>query len=162
MSTFSSFRHVLNIFDHTEGSFETIKLLFRILPAINVVIIPSASILLSIRVRAVYSRNIYINIFFGSCWLVVFGFFAFDSINGLLRCSRFILPTQCFVLHHTDAWGYMANVVYDTLLYLSISWRLASFAPTDRWQDRLKSFFTGEGLGWLSRVLLQSGQLYYL
>jgi len=46
-------------------------------------------------------------------------------------------------------------------MYLAISWRLASFATVDRWQDRLRLFVTGEGLGWLSQVLLRSDQAYY-
>jgi hypothetical protein len=47
-------------------------------------------------------------------------------------------------------------------MYLSISWRLASFSTSNTWQASFKSFFTGDELGWLSKVLLQSGQLYYL
>jgi hypothetical protein len=45
---------------------------------------------------------------------------------------------------------------------LSISWQLALFAPAHKWYDWLKSFVTGDGLSWLSKLLLQSGQIYYL
>jgi hypothetical protein len=134
----------------------------HIIAGANMVMMPAASFLLFVRVKAVYSQNIHVTTFFSFCWLVMLSFFVFDSIRGILQCSDPRSLAKCFVLQHTDAWGYMANAVYDTLLYLSISWQLASFAPADRWQERLKSFFTGEGLGWLSKVLLQSGQMYYL
>jgi hypothetical protein len=124
-------------------------------------IMPANSALFFIRVRAVYWRNKYVTAFFGSYWLAILGFFIFDSISGIMRCSDIGPSTRCFVLQHSDAWGYIATAVYDTLMYLSISWRLASFTPADRWQDRLKSFVTGNGLGSLSKALLQSGQMYY-
>jgi hypothetical protein len=73
---------------------------------------------------------------------------------GLVRLTLFY-PNM-------DALAYISTATFDTLMYLSISWRLASFATIDRWQDRLRLFITGNGLGWLSKVLLQSGQMYYL
>ena len=101
-------------------------------------------------------------IFFGFSWIGVIGIFGYISIKGMAQCSGAKSSTKCFVVQRIDAWGYIATAIYDTLMYLAISWKLASFAPVDRWQDRLKSFITGEGLGWLSKVLLQSGQVYYL
>ena len=125
------------------------------------IIMPANSALFFIRVRAVYWRNKYVTAFFGSYWLAILGFFIFDSISGIMRCSDIGPSTRCFVDQHTDAWGYIATAVYDTLMYLSISWRLASFVQANRWQDRLKLFFTGDGFGCLSKALLQSGQMYY-
>jgi len=117
-----------------------------------------------IRLRAVYLRNKYVIIFFASGWLVVLSIFTLDSIKAIRECSKPVHPPQstCFQLRHSEAWGYIATAVYDTLMYLAISWKLASFAAVERWQNRLRSFVTGDGLGWLSKVLLQSGQLYYL
>jgi hypothetical protein len=137
-------------------------MLMFMISVLNMVIMPATSVLFFVRLSAVYSRNKYVMSFFGSFWLITLGIFIFDSIKGLLRCSDIGPSTRCFSLQHQDAWGYMATSIYDTLAYLSISWQLASFAPADRWYDRLKSFATGEGLGWLSKVLLQSGQIYYL
>jgi hypothetical protein len=63
----------------------------------------------------------------------------------------------------SDAWGFVANSIYDTLIYLAISWQLASFSMAgDGWKDRLRSFVSGDGLLGLSKALLQSGQIYYL
>jgi hypothetical protein len=53
--------------------------------------------------------------------------------------------------------------VNDTLVFLAISYRMTSFAMVkSTWRARTKSFFTGDGLYYLSKVLLQSGQIYYL
>jgi hypothetical protein len=53
--------------------------------------------------------------------------------------------------------------VNDTLVFLAISYRMTSFAMVNStWRARTKSFFTGDGLYYLSKVLLQSGQVYYL
>jgi hypothetical protein len=123
---------------------------------------PAASALFFIRLSAVYSRNKYITAFFGSFWLVILGLFVFDSTKSIMRCSEIVQSTHCWKARRIDAWGYIAAAAYDTLMYLSISWQLASFATVDRWQDRLRLFVTGNGLGWLSKVLLQSGQVYYL
>jgi len=127
----------------------------------NIIIIPAASGLFCIRLTAVYSHDKYVLIFFGVCWLGLLGIFAYISIEGMARCSRVNISTPCFMVQPIDAWGYIAAAIYDTLMYLAISWRLASLAMVDRWQDRLKSFVTAKDLGWLSKVLLQSGQMYY-
>jgi len=140
---------------------ETCRLLARFVGAANIVIMPAASGLFFIRLSAVYSRNKYIMTFFGFCWLATLGFFLFDSARVLLRSSNVGQSVPCLAAEHKDAWGYIATAVYDTFMYIAISWRLASCASVDRWQDRLRLFVTGDGLGWLSQVLLRSGQMYY-
>jgi hypothetical protein len=132
----------------------------RLIGAANIVIMPAASGLFFVRLSAVYSCNKCVMTCFGCCWLGILGIFVFDTTVGILRCLDH--SAMCFVVQHNDAWGYIAAAIYDTLMYFAISWRLASFATVDRWQDRLRSFVTGDRLGWLSKVLLQSGQAYYL
>jgi len=63
----------------------------------------------------------------------------------------------------TDAWAYTASAIFDTLIFLAISWRLASTSMIgSSWSDRLRSFVGGEGLLGLSKVLLRGGQSYYI
>jgi hypothetical protein len=55
------------------------------------------------------------------------------------------------------------TVVYDTLIFLMISYRVVSISMvSDTWSARAKSFVRGDGLHHLSKALLQSGQAYYL
>ena len=123
---------------------------------------PAISGLFFVRLSAVYAHDKRIIAIFGSFWLVVLGIFIFDTTTVLSRYSSPSLSQQCFVFTRTDTWGFIATAAYDTLMYLAISSRLATFAPTSGWKARLKSFITGDGLGWLSKVLLRSGQIYYL
>jgi hypothetical protein len=132
-----------------------------LISVLNMIIIPAGSALFFVRLRAVYSHKKYVLGFFILWWLSILGLFIFDSARGLSRCLGIVQSTQCFT-DRPDALAYLATTSYDTLMYGFISWKLASFAWVDRWQDWLRSFFTGDGLGWLSKVLLQSGQTYYL
>ena len=55
------------------------------------------------------------------------------------------------------------TAVYDTLIFIAISYRMISLSMLDGpWSTRVKSFFTGNGLHHLSKAMLQSGQVYYL
>ena len=123
--------------------------------------LPAASGLFFVRLKGVYSRNKYVMAFFASSWLVVLAIFLWTSLKNILRCSL-AKELTCLRFRPFDSWGYIATAVYDTFVYLAISWQLAAMATVDRWQDRLKSFITGDGLGWLSKILLRSGQVYYL
>ena len=119
----------------TEDEFPSFKRVILIMPAI--------SSLFFVRLSAVYSHDKYIITFFGSCLLAVLGFFVFDTTSVLSQYSDTGSSQQCFVTGHPDAWGYIATAMYDTLMYLAISWRLASFATTNCWKLRVRSFVTG-------------------
>ena len=55
------------------------------------------------------------------------------------------------------------TAVYDTLVFLAISWRIISYTVEgDTWQARSRFFFMGKGLHSVSKALLRGGQLYYL
>jgi hypothetical protein len=150
-------------FCYAEANIDTCKMVARFIGAANIFIMPAISSLFFFRLIAVYSYDKFVVTFFGSCWLVVLGIFIFDTTTVISRSlADADAAKQCFVYTHTDAWGYIATAVYDTLMYLAISWRLASFAMDDQWNSRLRSFATGGGLSGLSKVLLRSGQMYYL
>jgi hypothetical protein len=54
------------------------------------------------------------------------------------------------------------NAVYDTLVFLAISYRIISYTIIgDSWSARVKTFFGANGLPRLSKGLLHGGQLYY-
>ena len=53
-------------------------------------------------------------------------------------------------------------VIFDTTVYISISYRMTTFwVPCSKW-TRCKAFFTGTGSGPISSALLHTGQLYFL
>jgi hypothetical protein len=162
LTYFNSISPIIYLTAHTvlaEVPLSSCWMFSQMIAAANVLIMPAVCGLFCIRLNAVYSYNKYIMIIFGLCWLAILAIFIFDTVTVL---SRFSQSTGCFVVEHSDAWGYIATAVYDTLMYLAISWRLAWFAPSNGWQSRTKSFFTGGGLSGLSKVLLRSGQVYYL
>jgi hypothetical protein len=125
--------------------------------AAKMVTIPAISGIFYARLSAVYAHNKAVMVFFGAWWLGIFGCFLVASISMLSK------PNQLNLIEHQDAWGFIANLVYDTLIYLAISWQLASFSVAgNSWKYRLKSFVHGDGLFRLSKALLHSGQAYYL
>jgi len=100
----------------------TCQMIARLIGATNIVIMPAISGLFFVRLSAVYSYNKYVVAFFGSCWLAVLGFFVFAITSVIWQYSDD--SKQCFAIGRTDAWGYIATGVYDTLMYLGGSHRL--------------------------------------
>lgn len=58
--------------------------------------------------------------------------------------------------------GLVAAAVNDTMVFVAISWKLILVSFAEGWSGRMESFFRGKYMGRISRVLLQTGQLYYL
>lgn len=123
---------------------------------------PAVCGLFFVRLSAIYAGNKYVITFFGLSWLGVLGIFIYDTTTVLSRFRSQGASFQCYSVKGYDAWEYIATASYDTLIYLAISLRLASLGMDDNWKSRLKSFVTGGGLSGLMRVLLRSGQVYYL
>lgn len=134
--------------------------------AVNIFAVPTISFLFFLRVTAVYLHNKVIITFFGVLWFGVLSLFVLDSTT--MFSFDFIDEKHsrpCSLAGRTiDAWAYVASAIFDTLVFLAISWRLASTSMTSNasFRDRLKSFVRGEGLLDLSKALLHSGQLYYM
>lgn len=81
--------------------------------------------------------------------------------------SIFVLPAQIYGFTVcTTRYSELPIVsifVYDTLVCLAISYRLAANSMTGpNLRSRLMSIISGEGLYSLSKSLMRSGQLYYL
>jgi hypothetical protein len=140
----------------------TCEKLASVIATANLAIMPAVCGLFFVRLSAIYAGNKYIMTFFGLCWLGILGIFIFDTTTVLSRFRNDSTSFQCFSVKNYDAWEYIATALYDTLIYIAISWQLASLGMNDGWKYRLKSFVTGGGLSGLARVLLRSGQTYYL
>jgi len=124
--------------------------------------VPATSLLFLFRVRAVYNRSRIITAFFGIIWLAIAGL----SILIMLGITGERIPytRRCTegLPHKFTTVPIMLTAVNDTLVFLAISYRMVSSAMVrSTWSARAKSFFKGEGLHYLSKALLQSGQAYY-
>ncbi|KZP23855.1 hypothetical protein FIBSPDRAFT_447784 [Athelia psychrophila] len=120
--------------------------------------LPTASLLFYIRLSAIYLHDKRAMVFFGLLWSAVMGYFVYDTVQS----------HEQFVLIHSispgknHAWIYITNAIFDTLVYLAISWKLAAFSTSDdSYKQRLLSFTTGDGLLGLTKALLRGGQIYY-
>jgi hypothetical protein len=79
-----------------------------------------------------------------------------EHIPYTRRCTEGVAHSYTFV-------PIIVTAVNDTLVYVAISYRLATISMVSgTWRARAKSFFTGNGLHSLSKALLESGQVYYL
>ncbi|KZP07984.1 hypothetical protein FIBSPDRAFT_840687 [Athelia psychrophila] len=120
------------------------------------------SFLFLLRVRAVYLRSTVVTALFSILWLatVALNLFTYASIRaGPQTGTHFCTGSQ---VHHTT-YPSISSFVFDTLVFVAISYRLAADAATEQsWRARLLSVVTGKGLFSISRVLMTSGQLYYL
>jgi len=136
--------------------------LMPVLYAMNMITLPLASALFFLRLKAVYHDDTYVIAFFSLFWLAVLFVFIIETIRTLVPCVQDgHTSLDCIDGRPIIGYPYLMAAINDSLMYLAMSWRLASFVPSERWQHRLRSFVTGKGLGSISKVLLQSGQLYY-
>ncbi|KZP04027.1 hypothetical protein FIBSPDRAFT_671104, partial [Athelia psychrophila] len=120
------------------------------------------SFLFFLRVRAVYLCSRSVTVLFGILWLIVatLNIYTDASIRaGPLTDNQYCINFQ--VQHFT--YPSITSFVYDTFVFIAISYRLAADAATEQsWRARLQSAVTGKGLFNVSRALMISGQLYYL
>ncbi|KAF7986414.1 hypothetical protein HWV62_31145 [Athelia sp. TMB] len=121
--------------------------------------LPTASFLFYVRLSAIYLHDKKAMSFFAVLWGSVLAYFIFDGVESYKQYHTFhiIIPGR---IH---AWDYIINLIYDTLVYLSVSWQLAGFSVGEHSRkQRILAFTTGKGLLGLSKALLRNGQLYYL
>ena len=61
-----------------------------------------------------------------------------------------------------STFGLIAVAIFDTAVFIAISIRCISCGMADGWKQWTRSFFEGSSMGRVSRLLLKTGQLYYL
>jgi len=123
---------------------------------------PATSLLFFFRLKAVYRHSRIIITVFGIFWLAIAGLSIFIMLS--ITINRIPYTQYCFEtqVHGYNAIPIILTTVNDTLVFLAISYRMVSSAMVEStWKARTKSFFTGNGLLYLSKILLQSGQVYY-
>jgi hypothetical protein len=125
--------------------------------------LPGTAALFFFRVRAVYDRSKAVTVIFGILWLATLGaiiVFPFSVKGGHIGTTDYCLLLS---VSPVIAAAGIINTCSDTLVFLAISWRIARHNTTgETWREHLRSFCKGDGLPGISRILLQSGQAYYL
>lgn len=58
--------------------------------------------------------------------------------------------------------GFSATVIYDTVVFVAISYQVLQVNFVDIHHSKMFSRVCGRGMGAVSRALLQSGEYYYL
>ncbi|KAF9552837.1 hypothetical protein CPC08DRAFT_698243 [Agrocybe pediades] len=133
------------------------------LQALYPILIPSTSLLFFFRVRAMYSDNTKVVVFFFLLWLAVIG----GSITPIIGVSAMnIGPTDYCINSGLKLYVSAACIVpfvHDTLVFCATSWRLWKNAHiTQNIHNNVKVMVLGHHLPSFSRALLKDGQAYYL
>ena len=138
--------------------------------ALNVVIgacvavaVPANSFLMFLRVKAVYLQNriaIRVFTFLWAATLLSSVTLPFSVRGDHIGTSQQCIETDIKPL--TSA-CFTVSAVNDTLIFLAVTYRLVFFyAEAGSWSSRVRSLFSGAGMGQTAKLLLQTGQLYYL
>lgn len=125
--------------------------------------IPASTFLFLLRVRAVFRTEPAIQWLFSFLWLGVLG--SALTLPFALHGAH-IGPTNYCIdsgVRSFGSAGMVASTIYDSLVFLAISWKLSNNAMQGlTFREKANIFFGGKALPALSRGLLQSGQIYYL
>ncbi|KZP17633.1 hypothetical protein FIBSPDRAFT_1046656 [Athelia psychrophila] len=126
------------------------------------VAMPATAFLFLLRVRAVFHDSKPTRIFFGVFWVAVLGT---STLKIVSIVSARPSPFGCILTSRSSAAiAAIVPAVFDTFVFLAISWRIvfraAAIGTTLR--ARLQGFFSGRGLKVLQKAILHGGQAYYL
>ncbi|THV04387.1 hypothetical protein K435DRAFT_649259 [Dendrothele bispora CBS 962.96] len=132
----------------------------------------SISLLFLLRVHAVFHEKRKARIFFTIFWIISAAtsglFFKFGDVEQSSVDPRKCAIRKLHPIFSLAAMGFL--LVFDTMVYLAISFRLFRIFQFERnvenllgagLQHRTSSFFTGRCLPAFSRSFLRDGQLYY-
>ncbi|KAF9461682.1 hypothetical protein BDZ94DRAFT_1167276 [Collybia nuda] len=125
--------------------------------------ISTTALLFFFRVRAIYGGNKWITAIFFAMWLAILG----TSLTFITSLGgAHIGNTKYCMFIGFQPYRSLSNVtigVFDTCVFVAISWRLLAWAPpvSDTGSSGRFGLY-GKYLPQFSRVLLQDGQKYYL
>ncbi|KAI0072256.1 hypothetical protein K474DRAFT_1605455 [Panus rudis PR-1116 ss-1] len=120
------------------------------------------SLLFFFRVRAVFNQTKIIIAFFALTWLATFGCamtipFSVDGVH--IGTTKNCVNSD--VKPYASA-GMIVIAVNDTLVVLAISGQLMMHSLAGSFTEKVRAFFSGKGMGVMSRSILHTGQQYYL
>ncbi|KAK7679167.1 hypothetical protein QCA50_017745 [Cerrena zonata] len=137
------------------------KIVIKVVTSLVALALPTNSFLFFLRVRAVFLQSPYVVWAFFALWLTTFASitlpFSFEAIQ--LGPTRWCINS---VVREYSAATFVTIFVFDTSVFLAISFKITIHSMADDFRGRVNAFTTGRGIGYISRVLLRTGQLYYL
>lgn len=113
------------------------------------------------RIRAVFFDQELVTAAFCVAWLAVLGTSLLNpfALGGApLGKTGYCLDTAVKTYGFAEV---LVTATYDAFVFLAITTKLSIYNEVDT-TSSMKMFLTGKGMGTASRILLQSGQLYYL
>jgi hypothetical protein len=118
------------------------------------------------RLRAIYGGDRIVTFIFGVLWLAVVAASVTIPIGGAKTISLGN-PPGCLVVSRAkyDSASGIVLAVYDTLVFLAISYRLVSNFMTTTQQtlwEQTKVLLSGSNLPAFSKTLFTDGQMYYM
>lgn len=141
-------------------------MLSKLPPWMFMIALPSTALLFYFRVCAMYDNNRTVSALFFVMWLGVVGGCVPSTIG--VSGAR-IGPTEYCIsttLKQYVAAGTIMSLIYDSAIFIAISWRLMRLNLADdmdfSFKDAMKAIIFGKKLSKFSKVLLQDGQAYYL
>ncbi|KAF8515739.1 hypothetical protein JB92DRAFT_2716890 [Gautieria morchelliformis] len=123
------------------------------------VALPSTSLLFFFRIMAVFNRQRRVIAFFAILWLASLGgaiTVPFAIEGGHIGPTKLCINTN---VKSFSSVGFVMNTCNDILIFLAISWEVVSRAPS---RNKVRSFFAGRDLPFVSKELLQGGQQYFM
>lgn len=125
--------------------------------------IASTSFLFFIRTRAIFNKNPWIVALFATLWLAVLASCLTFVIGVLVQNPGYQKLCVAKTLKRYTAAVTIVPLINDTLVFISITWRLCSNSYAgSTFKDGFNLVVFGDYLPRFSKALLQDGQAYYL
>lgn len=124
--------------------------------------VASNSLLFLIRINAIFSEDMRVKILFTLVWLAAVGCTMTSPFS--LEVTHIGTTNFCGFsrVRKFASAGMVAWAVNDTLVCAAITVRIVLDASMLSGSRRLSTILSGEGVGYIARILLQGGLQYYL
>ncbi|KAF7347243.1 hypothetical protein MVEN_01479300 [Mycena venus] len=117
-----------------------------------------------LRCCGMYNNDLYVTLSLSVMWLGVVGAALLLLVPGALTATSISITDGCTISSFQQYAGTLGltAAVYNTIVFLAMSWRLVSNADAECVAGNVKTFLTGKYLPRFSRALLRDDQLCYL
>ena len=129
--------------------------------------IPCNSLMFLFRVRALYKGSYAVLTLFTLLWAstlssfaIVFGYKLEVFPNPLIpgTCSATVAASSGYFI----TFPFAALVLFDSAVTIAVSIHLLTLIPARSWSSRIRTVLFARGMSHAPRLLLRSGQIYYL